>query len=271
MKHFTLALAFCMTLPAFSQLVDGGFEGGVDNSGWQQFSTNFGTPLCDAGCGTCGGPCAPQAGTWYLWLGGAGSTQEYGYVSQLATIPNGTAATLSFYAAVVTAGDGSSDDVAHVRVDGTNVFSISAADTADYGTYTMVSVNVSSYTDGAQHWIEIYGDQNGGSNILFDTFVLTVDGVISTGFGELMNREVASTLYPNPANDRVNLQFNHSVSGMATVRVFNMNGELVSMELLPEINNANYSLNVSNMANGLYNVEVDNGGEIMRHRFVVSH
>lgn len=272
MKHFTLFLALCFTMPAFSQLVDGGFEGGMDNSGWTQFSTNFGSPLCElAICGDCGGPCVAQAGTWYLWLGGAGMNEEIGIVSQLATIPNGTAATLSFYVKVASPATGSEEDIAYVTIDGNELFSVTAADSVDYADYTMVEVDIAGYTDGGDHWIEVLGEQYEGSNILFDTFVLEVDGQVQSGFGEVMNREVVSTLYPNPATDRVNLQFNNTVSGMATVRIYNMNGELVSTELLPEINNANYSLNVEHMANGLYSVDVEGQGVVATHRFVVNH
>ncbi|MCB0785431.1 MAG: hypothetical protein KDB87_08920, partial [Flavobacteriales bacterium] len=73
MKHFTLVAA--ATLFAFTssaQINDGGFEGGAGGGAWTEASTNFGTPLCDAGCGTCGGPCVSRTGTWYVWFGGAG-------------------------------------------------------------------------------------------------------------------------------------------------------------------------------------------------------
>ena len=59
MKKFLLVVSVFTASLANAQFVDAGFEFGTDASGWDQFSTNFGTPICDAGCGACGGGCGP--------------------------------------------------------------------------------------------------------------------------------------------------------------------------------------------------------------------
>jgi len=112
MKNFTLMLgAVGLAASLNAQLINPGFESGIDPGfGWSEFSTNFITPLCDATCGDCGGGCAPQAGTFYAWFGGATTgTAEEGHISQQILFTNGSTASLSFYVMVGNLGDGGED------------------------------------------------------------------------------------------------------------------------------------------------------------------
>jgi hypothetical protein len=121
MKNFTLMLgAVGLAASMNAQLINPGFESGVMvGYGWSENSTNFGTPLCDATCGDCGGGCAPQAGTYYAWFGGAGTgTAEDGHLSQTVLFSNGASASLSFYVMVGNLGDGG-EDRCDVYVDNT--------------------------------------------------------------------------------------------------------------------------------------------------------
>ncbi|MFZ2236191.1 MAG: hypothetical protein WAV67_07435, partial [Dokdonella sp.] len=46
--------------------------GNGDASPWIDFSTNFGTGICDTGgCGDGGGTAGPFAGAYWAWLGGS--------------------------------------------------------------------------------------------------------------------------------------------------------------------------------------------------------
>ena len=68
---------------------DGSFETGTPNASWEEFSTNFGTPLCDAVCGLGGGT-GPRTGAWWAWFGGT-TAAETGIITQSVTIPSGSA------------------------------------------------------------------------------------------------------------------------------------------------------------------------------------
>jgi hypothetical protein len=271
MKNFTLvfaamALSFC----ASAQLINPGFESGLA-VGWTESSTNFETPLCDAACGVCGGPCVPQAGSWYAWFGGAGTNEEVGAVSQVITIPNGTAGNISFWVKVPTAGDGSADDVVVVAIDGEVLFSVNASQAAQYTEYTEITVDISDYTDGGQHVFGAVGNQNGGSNILFDSFNLEVDGNSSVGFDQQINGERDFVLYPNPADTQINLHFGQRLDGEATVRILDSNGRVVSEQLVGGISGKLLSLETSWMPVGMYVVEVENGAELIRERISIVH
>ena len=143
---------------------DGSFEAGSPNPYWAEYSTNFGTPLCDpAGCGTGGGTAGPHTGSWWSWFGGT-SSAEAGSVEQTVTIPNGTAA-LTFWAwcGVV----GVSTDYTRVLMDGNQIWRANG-DSASYPAYTQVTVDVSSYADGGAHLLRIESDKSGGHSYNFN-------------------------------------------------------------------------------------------------------
>lgn len=56
-----------LPVPGSNAIPEGGFESGAPNPAWAETSTNFGTPLCDDGCGISGGA---NTGEWYAWFGG---------------------------------------------------------------------------------------------------------------------------------------------------------------------------------------------------------
>lgn len=273
MKNFTLTLF--VLLAGFgmrAQLVDPGFEGGTDASGWTQESTNFGTPLCTAAaCGTCGGPCGSQAGDWYAWFGGAGpDNEEVAALTQVVSIPAGTAASLSVYTKVATPGDALETERVDLFIDNTVLATVTAAQATQYADYTQLTFDISSFAGGT-HTIGLIGYSMQGTNILFDSFDLTVDGSSTVGINELLNREEAVTFFPNPASDKLNVRFNSFMEGSATVSIFDMNGKLVNSETWSNVFNGTYSFNTLTLENGLYNVQIQNGTNTYTERVVVSH
>jgi hypothetical protein len=87
----------------------------------------------------------------------------------------------------------------------------------------------------------------------------------SVGINEV--NQVAVTLFPNPTNTVLNLQFENK--GEATAMVYDMVGKLVASAAF---NGNNAVVNVNNLANGLYAVQlVDTKlGVIARTKFTVS-
>lgn len=270
MKHFTLAVAalFVWSL-SFSQIVNPGFDQGP-GVGWQEFSLNFGTPLCDVSCGVCGGPCTPQAGTWYAWFGGIAAL-EVGSLVQSFVIPNGTTGELRFYVKIGAAGSTPAEDIVAVSLDGDPIFSVTAAQSAEYEAYTLVTVDVSAKTDGQTHELGIYGASTGGSNILFDSFALIIDGTGTVGFDQQFNGEHDMVVYPNPANDQINLHFGQRPQGNAYVRILDGSGRLVQQQQVLDIQMKRLTFDTNQLASGNYFIEVVNGSEVTRERFSVIH
>lgn len=132
-------------------LEDTSFEASLDGTGpWDSTSSNFGTALCDeATCGNGNGTATPRTGSIWAWLGGS-SSQEDATATQTVTIPSGGTRFLNFYLWIGSvAGNASNMDV---TVDSDVVQSYPEPATAESG-YTLRSVDLSAYADGASHTV----------------------------------------------------------------------------------------------------------------------
>ena len=151
-------------------LADGGFEGGTPNPFWNEGSTNFGTPLCDASCGLNGA----HGGNWWAWFGGISTADEVGFVAQEVTIPSGDSAELRFWLEIPVA---NTPGFLDVSLGGDVVFSVTEADADSYPVYTEVVVDVSSYADGGTYELRFEGGSTAGevTNFFVDDVSLEVD------------------------------------------------------------------------------------------------
>lgn len=272
MKKFLLFIAVCAASYANAQFVDAGFEFGPDGSGWEQFSDNFMTPLCDANCGNCGGGCGPQYGDFYVWFGGAGpGVTETGYMRQTVNIPTGDEAAISFYAAVGNSAGLGEEEYVTVSIDGDVLFTITAADSSNYATYTYFSFDITDYADGGDHEISVDGYSENGSSIIIDTFDMLVDDNSLEVQNDLLNRESPITFFPNPANDQLNMRFNGHMEGAANVTMYDMSGKMVHSQYIGEIFNGSFAFDTNALENGIYSVMVENNGNLFTHRFTVAH
>lgn len=67
-------------------------------------------------------------------------------------------------------------------------------------------------------------------------------------------------LYPNPAQDRVNLSFNSKRSGVASVQLMDATGRIVSTNTYPvKLGNNLLLIDAEHLNNGWYTVVIDNG------------
>ncbi len=145
-------------------VVDGGFEGGEPNADW---TVSDSSPLCSEA--TCGYNLA-RTGDWFAWFGG-GVTNEYS-LEQSITFPADVQATLSFWLelAVVNSFSGG---WCTVRLDEEVIASFNQDDADTYGgEYHQVEIDVSEYTDGAEHTLRFEGQQ---TSVLANFSVLVDD------------------------------------------------------------------------------------------------
>ena len=124
---------------------DGSFEEGTPNPVWSEFSTNAGSPLCDASCGGPGG----TDGDWYVWFGGFDSFEE-GSVEQGVFIPD-TATSIDFDFLVGVCDESSSEDRMRLLIDGVEIFTTDPC-TAGTG-YERQSIEIGEYADGEMHMV----------------------------------------------------------------------------------------------------------------------
>ena len=157
---------------------------------WQQASTNADWTVCTTSnvidCFTA--VSGPRTGTkWGMfgildWEDEETISPEVGTLSQVVTFPS-CGASLQFYLWIGQAPAGSdANDVFNVKIDGTTVFSTNATQAGAYPGYTLVTVDVSAYANGAAHTIQFHSVTTGQAVIFnLDDISLTRSCVTISG------------------------------------------------------------------------------------------
>ena len=161
-SRISTAEASFMSFSGPNLLQDPGFEASYgSNAYWGQYSTNFGTPLCIlADCDNGGGTAGPRTGSVWGWLGGT-PNNEVSDLYQSVTFPS-CGATLQFYLWIGYAAPGSDvNDRFGAAIDGNVVFSANATQKNSYPAYTLISVDVSAYSNGNTHLVEFFSVTSG--------------------------------------------------------------------------------------------------------------
>lgn len=267
MKYFTLLFSLFLAGAMNAQIVDPGFEAGAGAGTWGEASTNFGTPLCDAGCGAA---TDIYSGSWVVWFGGV-PAEEVGAVTQNIMIADGDDAELSFYFKIAQAGPGLAEDGVVVELDDTPLWTATTLDSLEYADWTQVTIDISNYADGGTHSLGVTAYQTTSDffNIFVDEFSLEVDGVVSIGENAALNNEETVVVFPNPASDVMNFRFGTDAQGTAIVRLYNINGQLVMEDQLANINNTTYPLDVTRFEAGAYVAEITVNGVATQHRVMI--
>jgi len=156
-------------------VADPSFESGTPNSSWTEFSSNFGTPICDdVFCGTGLGT-GPNSGLFWVWFGGITGLVEEGSVSQSITIPPAGTATLSFaFESAVCDGTGFME----VLINTDQVYYIDQTDpTCGTFGYSNINVDISAY-QGQTVDLEFHAITQGdaGVNFFIDDVDVTTAG-----------------------------------------------------------------------------------------------
>jgi hypothetical protein len=160
-------------------ITDGSFEDGAFAGNWSEFSTNFGTPLCDASCGFNGGD-GPHTGDWFAWFGGIDDFEE-GSLEQSITIPV-AATTLEFWLEIP-ASSGNGVDFLEVNIDGSQVFEVFEDDVVYAGTgYNLVSVPLAGFNDGGSHDLEFHSIVTGMPALVVSNFSVDDVSLVVTTF-----------------------------------------------------------------------------------------
>ncbi len=272
MKRTLLAILFMGSLTfinAQNALTDGGFEAGTPSSAWVESSTNFGTPLCDAACGTCGGPCAPANGSWYTWFGGFAGGAEVGVATQTFNVATAGAGSLEFNYNIAISNASGTDSMI-VRLDGNVIMSKTDLDTAAnyYGTYDLLTFSLGTVSAGS-HTLQLYSSTTGSpavTNFLIDDVSITVGG--SSGFTNY-DFENGIVVNADNINNQLNLVFNFGNTYDLNISVVDMMGKVVATEKYSSVLNETYSMNTSDLSAGLYTVVIDKGTERTSKKVVI--
>ena len=76
-------------------------------------------------------------------------------------------------------------------------------------------------------------------------------------------------LYPNPANEIVNVNYDLAVASEVTVRILDVNGREVFVQNEGTVQNGRVAVNTSNLAAGMYMVQLVAGNTVTTERLIV--
>lgn len=109
--------------------------------------------------------------------------------------------------------------------------------------------------------------QHNSSGEVFNAQIATITDILSVDESEIVS---AFRMYPNPANNNVNIQFTPVEAGYSTIEVVNTLGQVVYTEDLGNIGTQyTYNMNVNNFENGLYVVKLKIGDNVITKRLSV--
>lgn len=247
-------LAFPATFAnAQNAVTDPSFEAGIGAGTWTETSTNFGTPLCDAACGTCGGPCAANTGSIYAWFGGFGGGVEVGTLAQSVTIPSSASTTELKFAFFIPTASNADADLFAVLMGTDTVFTSSNADSSTYNAgYVNVTVNAEAY-EGTTTMLTFYGETQGTAVtnfLLDDVFIGTQSVDLANSVAESMN------IFPSPASEMLYVDMSLAGRQDVTVNLTDMTGRTVYSQGMNQVQIGKLAIDVREYPAGTYFLQV---------------
>ncbi len=113
---------------------------------------------------------------------------------------------------------------------------------------------------------------NAGQRVTVDGIIAQTSWNISSIVGGVndLNQENSFSIYPNPAQDRINIQWGQSNSGTNNVKIVNSLGQLMFQKTIDHSNELESTLMLPELANGIYSVLVERNGNRSRMPLLIS-
>jgi PKD repeat protein len=106
-----------------------------------------------------------------------------------------------------------------------------------------------------------------GSDSITKLKIIHVKNCLGTGIENIPDNNTIS-IYPNPANNMINLAFKNTISGDAKVDITDITGRVISTQVLNSYVGRTIAMNVSGMATGMYIVKLTVGNNIYFEKFI---
>ena len=252
MKRFLLLilLAFTGTNLSAQTLADSSFEAsGAGGTAWTSTSAAFGTSLCDAtSCGTCGGPCVPHTGAWYVWFGGTTSA-EIGTAAQTFNATTAGTGTLFFWLKVPM--KGTAGDTLSMLLDGVAQSKIATIDSI--GTYINISVNMGQITMGTHLLTFRFEKQASASsvNVLIDDVRLNIAGTVGVEEIDFSNGIQISN---NAEDGKIMVAYNFNENQNLRLTATDLTGKVVYKDAFEDQVTNEKAIETTGWSSGIYNI-----------------
>jgi hypothetical protein len=158
--------------------------------------------------------------------------------------------------------------------DGVWVAGAQQTSTVTVSNWTSFNVPISSYTEADSAYIAIaafFNDTNCGFPYgPFGNSVLYVDNLsfdnLITSIPDLDFRNITFSLFPNPANDIVNIEVDNTNKVDLTLNIYNVIGTLVKSVILRQNQE---QINVEDLSNGIYMIEIKSDDRTENQKLII--
>lgn len=141
----------------------------------------------------------------------------------------------------------------------------------DPSTFTSVFNETLQSDQWEQRSVNISGDF-AGQNVYVafrnynttDIFLMKIDDINVTSGTGIENHELNATIFPNPANNVLNINANSNIN---RVEVYNMMGQMVGSY---NVNDVNTQISTTSFANGVYTVKISTENGMSTQKFTVA-
>lgn len=128
-------------------------------------------------------------------------------------------------------------------------------------------------TAGATYYVKVYGNATSTSCYTFQAQIGSTnfkveDGQVDASMPNALN------LYPNPVSNQLTVEYQNDIAGQSTItmNVFDVMGKLVMTQTTESFEGDNaYYLDMTNLLNGMYIMEVTDGTNRQMRKFMVQH
>jgi hypothetical protein len=102
--------------------------------------------------------------------------------------------------------------------------------------------------------------------------MLMYDPALVTGASNTTLENTTLSVYPNPANDKVNIAFNSKGKDKTSIKLLKTLGQILNeKEFVPTIGNNNVEFPTSSLPNGLYNIVISNNNSTVSSKLIINH
>ncbi|HEY1045322.1 MAG TPA: immunoglobulin-like domain-containing protein [Bacteroidia bacterium] len=131
--------------------------------------------------------------------------------------------------------------------------------TVSYPVTGPVDVNKSGQYD----YIYVAEPDSSGNqaDTLFKTYIVEAKVSIDVNNIQSLN------LYPQPANETLNIQLNVANVGAEQIKIYNANGSLIEVNAT-QLNDQHFAINTSDLAAGIYFVSIQLGDKVISEKFI---
>ncbi len=195
------------------------------------------------------------------WAANASCTSGIATSTGCNTVDGVTGATRSSWTTYTVSWDGKKGAAATGTLQPDGIYKVSIQSTWDHGT-AGTAITSYTFTKGAT-----VDHQTPAANAYFSGIILDwTPSATSTGINENLSKNPEISVYPNPTNGVLNVDFKNASS----IKVLNTLGSVIYEAKTDQPTEGTKNIDLSSFSNGIYFINVSNGKESLNYKFILN-